>query len=148
VVDVTIRMATDEDAPAIADVFIAARKPMLAYKPDLHGEEDIRNWIATAMLPEHDVWLAVASDEIVAFAALRDDLLGHLYVQPAAQNRGIGTALVDHAKALRPHGLRLWVFQQNVGARRFYERHGFRVLELTDGSGNEENVPDALYGWP
>ena len=41
-------------------------------------------------------------------------------------------------------GLQLWVFQRNVGARRFYERHGFTLTELTDGSRNEEREPDAL----
>ena len=30
---------------------------------------------------------------------------------------------------------------------RFYERHDFRILELGDGSGNEEGCPDVLYEW-
>ena len=34
-----------------------------------------------------------------------------------------------------------------VPMRRFYERNGCRVVELTDGSGNEEREPDALYEW-
>jgi ribosomal protein S18 acetylase RimI-like enzyme len=55
--------------------------------------------------------------------------------------------LLDHAKALRPNGLQLWVFQRNAGARRFYERHGFRLVKLTDGSANMEREPDALYAW-
>ena len=146
--ELTVRRGRETDADAIADVFIAARRPMLAYLPDLHDEADIRSWIATTMLPTHEVWVAELEDAIVGFAALHDDLLGHLYVHPATQNHGIGTALLEHAKGLRPEGLRLYVFQQNGGARRLYERHGFRVLELGDGSGNEENVPDALYGWP
>ena len=133
---------------AIADVFVAARRPMLAYLPDLHGEDETREWIETTMLPSHEVWLAEDRRGVVGFVALHDDLLAHLYVAPDAQNRGIGSALLEHAKALRPNGLRLYVFQPNVGARRFYGRHGFRVLELGDGSSNEENVPDALYGWP
>jgi ribosomal protein S18 acetylase RimI-like enzyme len=144
----TIRRGRDADATAIADVFIAARRPMLAYLPDLHDEPDIRNWVATVMVPSHEVWVAELDGPLVGYAALHDDLLGHLYVHPSAQNRGIGSALLEHAKALRPHGLHLYVFQQNEGARRLYERHGFRVLELGDGSGNEENVPDARYGWP
>ena len=43
--------------------------------------------------------------------------------------------------------LRLWVFQENVGARRFYERRGFRLVRETDGAGNEEKEPDALLEW-
>jgi ribosomal protein S18 acetylase RimI-like enzyme len=146
--NVTIRHGRDADAGAIADVFIAARRPMLAYLPDLHDEADIRDWIAALMLPTHEVWVAEIDGRTVGFMALHDDLLGHVYVDPNVQNRGIGTALLEHAQALRPHSLRLYVFQQNEGARRLYERDGFRLLELGDGSGNEENVPDALYGWP
>ncbi len=39
------------------------------------------------------------------------------------------------------------MFQQNTGARRFYERHGFTLVAEGDGSGNEENLPDARYRW-
>ena len=46
-----------------------------------------------------------------------------------------------------PSGFRLWVFLENVPARRFYERHGLRLIEQTDGSRNEEQTPDALYEW-
>ena len=54
---------------------------------------------------------------------------------------------MDKAKELRPAGFRLWVFQRNDGARRFYERHGLTLVELTDGAGNEEREPDARYDW-
>ena len=39
------------------------------------------------------------------------------------------------------------MFQKNDGARRFYERHGFRLVELTDGGSNMEKEPDARYEW-
>jgi len=51
------------------------------------------------------------------------------------------------AKRERPDGLRLWTFASNTGAQRFYERHGLRLVEETDGSRNEERTPDALYEW-
>jgi ribosomal protein S18 acetylase RimI-like enzyme len=69
------------------------------------------------------------------------------YVHPEAQNQGVGATLLTVAKERRPRNLRLWVFQKNVGARRFYERHGFSLVRLTDGRGNEELEPDALYEW-
>jgi ribosomal protein S18 acetylase RimI-like enzyme len=84
---------------------------------------------------------------VIAFVGLGDDSVRHLWVQPEAQNRGVGTALLEVAKERRPEGLQLWVFQKNVGARRFYERHGFTLAKLTDGSRNEEREPDALYVW-
>ena len=54
--------------------------------------------------------------------------------------------LVALAKELRPEHLDLWTFQTNIGARRFYERHGFVSVDTTDGE-NEERAPDVHYRW-
>jgi hypothetical protein len=43
--------------------------------------------------------------------------------------------------------MRLWVFESNVPARRFYELHGFVAVERTDGAGNEERAPDVRMEW-
>jgi GNAT superfamily N-acetyltransferase len=141
-----LRLARTGEADTIADVFIASVRG-LTFLPILHTDDEIRNWIRTEMVPAHEVLVAEADDRLVGFAALANDLLGHLYVHPEAQNQGIGSALLENAKKCRPEGFRLWVFQKNEGARRLYERHGFRLVELTDGSGNEEREPDALYEW-
>jgi len=55
--------------------------------------------------------------------------------------------LFERVRELAPDGFRLWVFQRNTQARDFYEHRGMRVVELTDGSRNEEHEPDALYEW-
>jgi GNAT superfamily N-acetyltransferase len=84
---------------------------------------------------------------VVAFVALGDELVEHLYVRPDAQRAGIGSALLEAAKGRRPHGLRLWTFERNQDARAFYARHGFTEVRFTDGSGNEEKQPDVLLAW-
>ena len=43
--------------------------------------------------------------------------------------------------------LHLWTFQRNAQARRFYEARSFALVKETDGAGNEEKEPDALYLW-
>ena len=141
-----VRLAGTSDADAVADVFIPSFGG-LTFLPRLHTDEETRNWIREVVLPGHELWVAEVDDRVVGFAALTEDLLGHMYVHPDQQGRGIGTALFEVVKRERPDGFRLWVFQRNNGARRFYERHGCRVVELTDGSGNEEREPDALYEW-
>ena len=109
--------------------------------------------IAGIIERHEEVWIAEEDGRPLGFLAIdhsqRDgwDVLEKLYVDPEAQNRGVGTALLDQAKALRPDGFVLWVFQKNEGARRFYERHGFRLVKLTDGAENMEREPDALYEW-
>lgn len=47
------------------------------------------------------------------------------------------------ARSLAP--LRLYTFQANHGAMRFYERHDFLAIAFTDGQANEERCPDVLY---
>jgi GNAT superfamily N-acetyltransferase len=141
-----IRPAASNDIDTIADVFVASFGG-LTFLPKLHADEETRRWIREEMVPGHQVWVAEEGGRVVGFAALHDDLLGHLYVHPEAQSRGIGTALLGLVKAERPSGFRLWTFQRNVGARRFYERNGCRVVRLTDGRDNEEQEPDVLYEW-
>jgi ribosomal protein S18 acetylase RimI-like enzyme len=110
--------------------------------------------IADGTFERHEeVWLAEEDGRMLGFLAIRRsrtegwEVLEKLYVDPEAQNRGVGTALLDQAKALRPGGFVLWVFQKNTGAIRFYERHGFDLVKLTDGAENMEREPDALYRW-
>jgi ribosomal protein S18 acetylase RimI-like enzyme len=145
--DVRLRRATFEDAGAIAEVFIASFG-LLTFLPRLHTDDEHRAFIANVVLPQEEVVVAEDEAGVAGFIAMaHGDLIEHLYVRPERQRRGIGTALLDEAKARMPGGFRLWVFQENEPARRFYERNGLAVLELTDGSGNEEKTPDALYGW-
>ena len=79
--------------------------------------------IADGIFERHEeVWLAEEDGRLLGFLAIarseRDgwEVLEKLYVDPEAQNRGVGTALLDQAKALRPDGFVLWVFQKNDGS--------------------------------
>jgi len=60
------------------------------------------------------------------------------------QNRWHCTLCLLVRKCRHP-GLQLWTFQANREARRFYERHGFTAVEETDGTTNEERLPDMRY---
>jgi GNAT superfamily N-acetyltransferase len=140
-----LRRAGREDSEAVATVFLAARAQM-TYLPRLHSDEETRAFFVGVVAGEAETWVA-GDGEVAGFVVIGENLVQHLYVRPDRQRRGTGTALLEQAKQRRPGGLRLWLFQQNDGARRFYKRHGFRLVELTDGSGNEEGLPDALYEW-
>ena len=118
----------------------------LTFLPTLHTPDEDREFFGRAV-EEQEVWVWDEDGRVLGFAALGDGMLNHLYVDPDAMGGGIGTALLARAQERCPQGFRLWTFQQNKGARRFYERSGFRVVELTDGSGNEEREPDVLYEW-
>ncbi len=139
-----IRRATPDDAGAVGDVFVQARDRM-TYLPRIPDED--RPKLGAWIVERHEAWVAEENGAVVGFIGIEPGYLSHIYVDPAAQNRGVGTALLAHAKALLPDGMQLWVFQENAGARRLYEREGFRLVELTDGSGNMEQEPDARYEW-
>ncbi len=141
-----LRLAEPRDASAIADTFLAARAEM-TYLPRLHSDDETRAFIREVVMRDLEVWVCEEDGGILGFAALGEDMLEHLYVRPGAQGRGVGSDLLTLAKERRPGGFRLWVFQKNEGARRLYERRGLVLVELTDGAGNEEREPDALYEW-
>jgi GNAT superfamily N-acetyltransferase len=136
--------ARPEDAGSLAAIFTAARRTAMPWLPELHTEDEDRRFIGERVMVECEVLVARRDGRPAGFLALKDDMLEHLYVAPDAQREGIGTALLEAAKARRPDGLRLWVFQRNTGALAFYVRHGFTEVMRTDGSDNEEREPDVL----
>ena len=145
-----LRTVRRGEKDALAELFFRCQKSM-SYLPPM-PEEHVP-LIAGIIERHEEVWIAEEDGRPLGFLAIDHsqrngwDVLEKLYVDPEAQNRGVGTALLDQAKALRPDGFVLWVFQKNEGARRFYERHGFRLVKLTDGAENMEREPDALYEW-
>lgn len=143
----SMRPATPGDADAIAEVLVASRSHNTAALPPLaHSGSQVRAWVADELLCDREVWV-VDDARVVAVLALDDAWLDHLYVRPEYVGQGIGSALLDLAKTLRPLGFGLWVFVSNAPAQRFYERHGLVEVERTDGSGNDEGAPDIHYAW-
>jgi GNAT superfamily N-acetyltransferase len=131
----------------MTDIHLRARRECMSYLPDTHSCEEVLAWIREVMLAHEEVWVAEDEGRVIGFFALSDDLLYHIYVYPDLHGQGAGSALFDRVKELRPAGFRLWVFQRNTQAREFYEHRGLRVVELTDGSENQDREPDALYEW-
>lgn len=139
-----IRRLGPADAADVARLAREARAAAIPNLPDLHTPaQDIafyRRQITTSI-----GFCFEEAGTITGFALGQDHMLEHLYVAPASQRRGIGTLLLEcMAEALQGGSLRLWTFQSNYGAISFYRRHGFTVIDQTDGSGNEEGLPDYL----
>jgi GNAT superfamily N-acetyltransferase len=143
---VELRAGRPEDGVAVAGVFAAARAEM-RYLPALHSHEEHVAFFSTRVLPTSRVTLAETAGEVVAFSAVKDGWLDHLYVVPAHQDGGIGGALLGRAMNENPAGLSLWAFAANHRAIAFYGRAGFVEVLRTDGSGNEERQPDVQMHW-
>lgn len=148
-VNVHLRAASAGDAYAAATILLRTRVDFMPYAPAAHSEAEIREWVRTQLIPTGGVMVAVQGHSPVAvMATSRDDdcsWINQMAVKPEHVGRGVGSQLLAHAlEALAPP-IRLYTFQANTGARRFYERHGFVATEVTDGRGNEERCPDVLY---
>jgi GNAT superfamily N-acetyltransferase len=142
-----IRRARPEDTEAIAETFVASLDTLSTFLPNIHTHAEHRRFVTEVVPRDHELWVAEHDGRVVAFAAVGESTLGHMYVHPDFNSRGLGTALLEKTKELRPSGFTLWTFPANERACRFYEHHGLRAIEYGDGSGNEERVPDVRYEW-
>ena len=79
-----------------------------------------------------------------AFLCQKNSYIEALFVDPPFQQRGLGKALLDHAKARRTV-VHLSVFAQNPGALKFYQREEFWVVKLSEHHETGETV--VLLKW-
>lgn len=146
-----LRNATTEDINAIANVYLSSRKELVAFAPLIHSDESIHQWVRNTLLLEEQVIVAEEKGLIIGMMSLTTDggigRIRQLYVHPDAVGHGIGTLMIKKAKSILGSPIHLYTFQENIGAKRFYERHGFQAIDFNDGSGNEENCPAVLYEW-
>jgi GNAT superfamily N-acetyltransferase len=143
----SLRRATRADSRTLADIHITARATAMPWLRVLHSPDETRWWMTQVVVPRLEVWIAERDGATLGFAALQDEWLEHLYVDPTAWRAGAGTMLLDHVKQRQPAGLKLWTFQRNALARNFYRKHGFSEQRQTDGSANEEREPDVMLEW-
>lgn len=145
----SLRAANREDAPRIADLLIDTRARFMPYAPSAHSEADVRAWVASYLVPTGGVIVAEVDGWVAGVMATaieeRTSWINQMAVDPSMVGQKVGSALLAHAIRTLPKPIRLYTFQQNTGARRFYERHGFHAIHFTEGEGNEEKCPDVLY---
>lgn len=143
-----IRLADVNDAASVASIHMTSRAATMPYLPPQKRTHDqVTRWFQDTLLKECRAWVAVRGSVILGYAALAGDMLEHLYLRPDVRRQGIGTLLLGEVKRNSPDGVSLHVFQQNTDARAFYERHGFAVLDTSDGSRNMEALPDMTLRW-
>lgn len=156
-----VRLATSDDAPAIARVHVdtwrAAYRGLVAdeYLAQLSVGARTERWREILSRP-HDpkaaTRVALRDDAVIGFVSngpSRDadadagtgEVLA-LYVAPEAWSTGAGRALMEAAfdafRAAAHHIVTLWVLHGNERAIHFYERAGFRA----DGASKVEDRGD------
>jgi ribosomal protein S18 acetylase RimI-like enzyme len=136
---VSIRQATDDDLPALRELYAEFHAEVPA--PD-YADEKLEDELAElpAYVHEHIALLADVDGETVGFAlarlkSARHGFLSDLYVRPAARRHGVAAALTrEVVTRLAERGadvVELEVLTSNVDARRVYERWGFAPVMST-----------------
>ncbi|MCK0126844.1 GNAT family N-acetyltransferase [Gelidibacter sp. F2691] len=139
-----IARASTSDIPAIANI-LSGWNAATPWLPRVHSRASEKGF--AQMLVERG-WTSVVRTEgqVLGFLSRENRKVHALYVAPHARGAGVGKMLLDQSKAVRDT-LSLFTFQENDGAQRFYMREGFFEVFRTDGSGNDEGLPDICYEW-
>jgi ribosomal protein S18 acetylase RimI-like enzyme len=143
-----IRDYRSEDFDAVTILWRVSREKSL---PDFQRAKgyffyEDQEYFRDHILTQNQMFVVEAAGRPVAFMAMRDNFIDHLYVHPDHQQRGIGKALLDLARKRSPEHVWLYTLQINTGARAFYEKNGF-VAEKFGMSPPPENEPDVEYHW-
>lgn len=145
----SIRPAFATDAQAVASVLIQSRQRFLHFAPLRRADREVRVWIRDVLIPAGRVVVYERQCQVVGFLSTSETKacgwIDHLYVLPGFTGKEVGTQLLRHAHGFLPRPIRLYTFQQNAGARRFYRRHGYVEIVFTNGEDNEEACPDVLF---
>ncbi len=98
------------------------------HEPYMSGEELQREINAGVAF-----WCYVEADRVVGVMGIQDvkdvTLIRHAYVTGVAQNRGIGTSLLNHLRRQTHRPLLIGAWADAVWALRFYEKHGFFIVD-------------------
>ena len=136
--------AIDEDAVEISQILEdwAASNREIPLVHNVEERADYGRWL----LEHTRVTMIHNSSGVVGFLALEKHIIQALYIKKDFQGFGFGQAAIKFAQK-QFEELRLWVFQSNIGAQKFYQRLGFQIVEKSDGEDNDYRLPDIFYCW-
>lgn len=135
-----VRLATAEDAEAIADIYNQGIADQTTFETELRTPEERREWMAQHG-PRHPVLVAVRGEQVVGWASLNPfsarqayrfvaDL--SVYVERSQRGSRVGAALMAEllrrAVALAYHKLVLTTFPHSHAAVRLYQHFGFELV--------------------
>src|SRR4030095_2668086 len=114
---------------------------------DPHTFEDQLRFVEQELVRNHSVVIVLekGAGKVVGFLAATTKQISQLYVHVDHQGKGIGSMLVNLAKQNSSGRLRLFTFECNKNAQRFYEHHGFKIVAR--GFEKSWQLPDIEYEW-
>lgn len=112
---------------------------------DPHSIFEQQEYLLSKVVPNNTLLVATLEGKIVGFVAASRESIAQLYIHVDYHRNGIGSMLLTWAKTQSRGTLWLHTFERNTNAIRFYEHHGFRIVER----GFEEmwQLPDLKCSW-
>ena len=136
-----VRKATNQDISRIAEIVVFGKR--VAYRSIFRNDEVSFNemqviplWEEYKETPENLNNMRVFDDGIVKGVInckpVGDEVeICEFYVEPFFKGKGIGRKLMEHviaeSKESGKSRIFLWVLEENISARRFYEANGFQA---------------------
>jgi len=144
----SVRPYKSDDESAVVRVWHRSGRDAYSYLPAWQTLtlEKAHQVFREVILTNCQMWVGTQDNRIVAYLAMKNTYIDRLYVDPSQQNRGWGGRFIDFAKSVHPKGLELHTHQENHGACRLYERHGFVAVKF-GLSPPPESAPDVEYHW-
>jgi len=117
--------------------------------PETHSLEAHMNFVRAYLAEGKKICIALDNTQRISVGVLvlNKHYLDQLYIHNDYQSLGIGEMLLNFAKNNSDNRIVLRTFQINKKAQMFYEKRGFKAISFSDGSNNEEGLPDIEYEW-
>lgn len=122
-----IRTLGDGDAPALAQLFLEARRRTFYWvEPSRFQRDDF-----ALQTQNEQIWVAEQAGHLCGFIAIwaEENFVHHLYVDEACHGQGLGRALLTQGQAGATQPATLKVATRNVQALAFYHRLGWKETD-------------------
>ncbi|WCE07348.1 MULTISPECIES: acetyltransferase [Pseudomonas] len=119
-----IRQATNADHPQLLNIWLRSVRATHHFLQE-SDIEALLPQLRDIYLPAVELWVTVdAEDCPLGFIGLNENHVEMLFIEPDLRGKGIGRALLDHARSLRSQ-MSVDVNEQNPEAVGFYLHYGF-----------------------
>ena len=99
---------------------------------DAHNFINSDYWIGNLdrvkeMFPDSTIYVYYDDNQIVGFAGLYENYIAGIFINASHRNKGIGKLFLQKLKT-DYNMLKLYVYEKNVRATKFYLKHNFEII--------------------
>ncbi|CAM3332546.1 N-acetyltransferase [Vagococcus fessus] len=130
-----IRKMTPDDLQSVVEIWLEANleaHDFITPSYWIDNKDEVKNALAQA-----EVYVYEKDTTVAGFVGLDGTYIAGIFVSPQHRSSGIGKALLDYIKDLKPD-LTLGVYQKNERAIKFYKREGFAIKKEDLDKVNDE----------